>query len=42
MQIKQAEEKTDGDKLIDAEDGKGVVLDRNELLRQLLGNKADK
>jgi hypothetical protein len=42
MQIKQAEEKTDGDKLIDAEDGKGVILDRNELLRQLLGNKADK
>ena len=42
MQIKQAEEKTDGDKLVDAEDGKGVILDRNELLRQLLGNKADK
>lgn len=35
-------QKTDGDKLADAEDGKGVILDRNELLRQLLGNKADK
>ena len=35
-------EKSDGNKLIDAEDGKGVVLDRNELLRQILGNKADK
>lgn len=42
MQIKQAEEKNDGDKLVDAEDGKGVILDRNELLRQILGNKADK
>ena len=30
-------QKTDGDKLLDAEDGKGVVLDRNELLNQLLG-----
>jgi hypothetical protein len=38
MQIKQAEEKDDGGKLLDAEDGKGVVLDRNELLKQILGN----
>jgi hypothetical protein len=30
-------EKTDGSKLLDAEDGKGVILDRNELLNQLLG-----
>jgi len=29
--------KTDGDKLIDAADGKAIVLDRNELLRQILG-----
>ena len=33
--------KTDGDKLLDAEDGRGVVLDRNELLKQILG-KSDK
>ena len=33
--------KTDGDKLLDAEDGKGMVLDRNELLKQILG-KSDK
>lgn len=32
-------QKTDGDKLLDAEDGKGVVLDRNELLKQILENK---
>lgn len=31
--------KNDGEKLIDAEDGKGVILDRNELLKQILGNK---
>jgi hypothetical protein len=44
MQIKQAEDKqnTDGNKLLDAEDGQGVVLDRNELLRQILGNTSDK
>ena len=34
-------QKTDGDKLIDAEDGHAVVLDRNELLKQILG-KSDK
>lgn len=41
MQIKQAEEKsnTDGSKLLDAEDGKAVVLDRNELLKQILGKQ---
>lgn len=32
-------QKSDGDKLLDAEDGKGVVLDRNELLKQILENK---
>ena len=34
-------QKTDGDKLLDAEDGKGMILDRNELLKQILG-KTDK
>jgi hypothetical protein len=42
MQIKQAEEKDEGGKLLDAEDGKGVVLDRNELLKQILGKNANK
>jgi hypothetical protein len=31
--------KTDGDKILDAEDGRAVVLDRNELLKQILGDK---
>ena len=41
LQIKQAEDKnnSDGAKLMDAEDGQGVVLDRNELLKQLLSKK---
>lgn len=30
-------QKTDGEKILDAEDGKGMVLDRNELLNQILG-----
>jgi len=34
-------EKNDGNKLLDAEDGKGMILDRNELLKQILG-KSDK
>lgn len=38
MQIKQAEDKDEGGKLLDAEDGRGVVLDRNELLKQILSN----
>jgi len=44
MQIKQAEDKgnTDGNKLLDAEDGQGVVIDRNQLLRQILGGNANK
>lgn len=42
LQLKKARldhqtRQTDGDKLIDAEDGQGVVLDRNELLKQILG-----
>jgi hypothetical protein len=33
--------KSDGEKLADAEDGQGVVLDRNELLKQILGKKSE-
>ena len=40
-QIAKDNNKTDGDKIIDAEDGCAVVLDRNELLKQILG-KTDK
>ena len=40
-QIAQDNNKSDGDKIIDAEDGRAVVLDRNELLKQILG-KTDK
>ena len=39
LQIKQAEEKNDGERLIEAEDGQGVVIDRNELLKQILNKK---
>ena len=38
MQLKQAEEKNDGERIVEAEDGQAVVLDRNELLKQILGN----
>jgi hypothetical protein len=37
--LDQQNSKNDGEKLMTAEDGKGVVLDRNELLRQILGEK---
>ena len=37
--LDQAAVKNDGEKLLDATDGKAVVLDRNELLKQILGNK---
>ena len=37
--LDQQNTKNDGEKLITAEDGRGVVLDRNELLRQILGEK---
>ena len=40
-QIAKDSNKSDGDKIIDAEDGRAVVLDRNELLKQILG-KSDK
>ena len=39
--LDQQASKTDGDKIIEAEDGRAVVLDRNELLKQILG-KTDK
>lgn len=47
LQLKKARldhqtRQTDGDKIIDAEDGNGVVLDRNELLKQLLDNNKSK
>lgn len=35
-------QKSDGAKLLGAEDGQGVLLDRNELLAQILGNAANK
>lgn len=38
-QVEQAEKKTDGERIVDAEDGQGVVMDRNELLKQLLNKK---
>ena len=40
-QIAKDNNKSDGDKIIYAEDGRAVVLDRNELLKQILG-KSDK
>jgi hypothetical protein len=40
-QIAKDSNKSDGDKIVDAEDGRAVILDRNELLKQILG-KSDK
>ena len=37
--LDQANAKNDGEKLVDATDGKAVILDRNELLKQILGEK---
>jgi hypothetical protein len=39
-QIAKDSNKSDGDKIIDAEDGQAVILDRNELLKQILGTKS--
>jgi len=39
-QIAKDSDKSDGDKIIDAEDGRAVILDRNELLKQILGTKS--
>jgi len=38
--LDQQAQKNDGEKLVDAEDGKAVVIDRNELLAQLLNKKS--
>ena len=40
--LDQQNAKTDGDKIIEAEDGRAVVLDRNELLKQILGKNPSK
>ena len=37
--LDQQNTKNDGEKLIDAADGHAIILDRNELLRQILGEK---
>ena len=37
--LDQQNSKNDGEKLITAADGRGIVLDRNELLKQILGEK---
>ena len=39
-QIAKDSDKSDGDKIVDAEDGRAVILDRNELLKQILGTKS--
>jgi multidrug efflux pump subunit AcrA (membrane-fusion protein) len=39
-QIAKDNNKSDGDKIVDAEDGQAVILDRNELLKQILGAKS--
>ena len=41
-QIEQAEKKNDGERIVDAEDGQAVVLDRNELLKQILDQNSKK
>jgi len=38
--LDQQSQKNDGDKLVDATDGQGVILDRNELLSQILGKSS--
>ena len=37
--LDQQNAKNDGEKIIEAEDGRAVVLDRNELLKQILNKK---
>jgi hypothetical protein len=37
--LDQANAKNDGEKIIEAEDGRAVILDRNELLKQILSKK---
>ena len=40
--LDQQNAKNDGDKIIEAEDGRAVILDRNELLKQILGKNSSK
>ena len=40
MRLDQQAQKNDGEKIADAEDGKGVIIDRNELLKQLLNKNS--
>jgi hypothetical protein len=40
--LDQQNSKNDGEKLVDAADGKGIIIDRNELLKQILGDKPTK
>ena len=42
MRLDQQNAKNDGEKIVDAEDGRAVILDRNELLKQILGNNSSK
>ena len=37
--LDQQNSKNDGEKIIEAEDGRAVILDRNELLKQILNKK---
>lgn len=38
--LDQASQKSEGQKILDATDGGGMIIDRNELLKQILGNRA--
>lgn len=38
--LDQATQKSEGQKILDAADGGGMIIDRNELLKQILGNRA--
>ncbi len=40
MRLDQATLKGDGQRMLEAEDGKGQILDRTELLRQLKGENS--
>ena len=42
MRLDQQNAKNDGDKIVEAEDGRAVILDRNELLKQILGKNPSK
>ena len=42
MRLDKQNAKNDGDKIVEAEDGRAVILDRNELLKQILGKNPSK